>query len=169
MDYFLILVRLVHVFGAVFWVGGVLLLTLFVTPAVAASAETGQKFMQQLMGHTRLSTMLAAAGGSSILAGFILYWIDSAGFTSAWLSSGPGKGFGLGAVFGLIGFAVGIMISRLNKSLAALGGQIQGQPTAEQAAQLAAIRKRVASLAPINTASLMIATVLMAVARYFNF
>lgn len=169
MNYLLIVLRLIHIFGGIFWVGGVLLLTLFITPAVAASAENGQKFMQHLMGQTRLSSALASAGGASILAGLILYWLDSDGLSSPWMKSGPGIGFAIGAIFGLIGFAAGIMMARSNKALAAVGRQIQGKPTPQQAAEIATIRSQLAMLTPINTAGLILAAVLMAVSRYLSF
>jgi uncharacterized membrane protein len=169
MNYFLILLRLIHVTGAIFWVGGILFLNMFVSPAVAASAETGQKFMQALMNKGRLSMRIASAAGMTILAGLLLYWIDSDGFRSGWTTSGPGIGFALGAIFGLIGFVVGMMLSRTQKRLGMLAQSIQGSPSAEQGSELAAIQKRLATLTPINTAALMLAAVLMATARYFSF
>jgi hypothetical protein len=101
------------------------------------------------------------------LAGVILYWIDSDGFTSAWTTSGPGIGFALGAIFALVGFSVGMLLSRTQHRLGVIGQSVKGSPTPDQAAELAAIQKRLATLTPINTVALVLAAVFMATARYF--
>jgi len=169
MDYLMIVLRLIHIVAGVFWVGAGLMLFYYVTPAILQGGEAGQKIMGILMGQTRLTSILSAAAGSTVLAGFILYWIDSDGFTSAWLGTGPGIGFGLGAVFGLLAFIFGMLVGRTNQAMAALGRSIQGQPTSEQASQLAALRSRSATLGPLNAWSLILAAALMAIARYLSF
>ncbi len=169
MNIVTLILRLIHIFGGVFWVGASLMMSYFVAPTAGATAENGQKFIQHLIGRTRFSTMMAAAGGSAVLAGILLYLIDSGGFASAWMKSGAGIGFGIGGVFGLIGFVFGIMIGQNNTALGKLGAQIQGQPTPEQLAQIAAIRKNLGMVTPIHTWSLILATLFMASARYFFF
>jgi uncharacterized membrane protein len=169
MNYLMILLRLIHIIGGVFWVGAALLLQFFVAPAVAANPEAGQKLMGQMMGKARLSARMAAAGGATVLAGAIMYWLDSDGFTSAWTRSGPGIGFGLGAVFGIIGLILGVMVGRSNAAMMQLGGQIKGKPSAEQVAQMGALQKQSQSLGWANSISLILAVVLMATARYFSF
>jgi uncharacterized membrane protein len=167
MDYILIILRLIHIFAGVFWAGAVLFLNLYVMPAVQANPEAGQKFLQHLMMQSKVSTRIAAASGASILAGFILYWIDSDGFSSAWASSGPGIGFGIGAAFGLIAFVIGILVGRNNRALASLAQP--GKNSAEQAARMQAIQKNLARLAPLNSISLALAVIFMAAARYLSF
>lgn len=169
MNIIIIILRLIHIFSAVFWVGAGLLFNFFIVPAVNATAENGQKFVQHLMNKTRVTVMLSAAGGSAVLAGIMLYAIDSGGFTSAWTRGGAGMGFGIGGAFGIIAFIFGIMIGRNNTALGKIGAQIKGQPTAEQLAQIAAIRKNLNTLTPINTWALILATLFMATARYFLF
>src|SRR5512143_3247649 len=169
MNYLIILLRLVHILGAIFWVGGSLMLTLYVGPAIASDPQGSQKVLQYLMGKARLSARIMAAAGLSILAGAILYLLDSDAFRSAWTTSGPGIGFALGAVFAMVGFGAGVRLGRNNKELATLGAQIQGQPAAEQVARLAAIQKSTATLTPINVIGLILAALFMAPARYFTF
>jgi hypothetical protein len=113
--------------------------------------------------------MMTYSAISSVVAGFILYGIDSNWFTSAWQSSGPGIGFGVGALFALIGLVTGIMNGNNNKAMGRLGAQIQGKPTPEQAAKLAAIQKQQGWVVPVNTYSLLLALLLMAIARYLRF
>ncbi len=169
MNIITLVLRLIHIFSAVFWVGGGLMLNFFIGPTVNATAENGQKFIQHLMNKTRLTMMLSAAGGLAVLAGILLYLIDSGGFTSAWTHTGAGIGFGIGGAFGIIAFIFGILIGRNNTALGKIGAQIKGQPTAEQLAQLAAIRKTLGIITPINTWTLILATIFMATARYFLF
>ena len=75
----------------------------------------------------------------------------------------------MGALFALIGLVFGAMVGSTNGALAKLGSQIQGKPSPEQMAQIGALRKRLALISPINAYSLLIATLLMATARYLHF
>jgi uncharacterized membrane protein len=169
MTYLIWLLRIIHIVGGLFWVGGTLTMTFFIAPAVGATAEAGQKFIGHLMTNLKFSNRMSAAAGLTILAGFFLYWIDSNGFTSAWMRSGAGQGFGIGAAFALVGFVFGILIGRTTKSMAELGAQFQGKPSAEQMSQMQALRKRQASYANTSAALLITAAIFMAIARYFTF
>ena len=168
MNYLVILLRLIHIVAGVFWVGASLVTMLFLGPAMAANPQAGQPILQHLMNRARLSVRISAAAGLTILAGLILYLLDSQWLTSPWTTSGAGIGFAIGGIFGLVGFATGIFIGRYNKAMAGLGAQIQGQPTPEQAARMADMRSRVARLTPITAAAMILAVVLMAVARYLQ-
>lgn len=169
MDYLLLTLRIVHILAGVFWVGGTLVMTFLVAPAVGATGEAGQKFMGHLVNSLKFSARMSAAAGLTVLAGFALFWIDSDGFTSAWMSTGAGRGFGIGAAFALIGLVTGSMIGRTLKALAELGAQIQGKPTPEQATRLQALQKRQAALTNVTAIALILATIFMAIARYFVF
>ena len=169
MIYLIWLLRIIHILGGIFWVGGALIMSFFVAPAVAATAEAGHKVVGHLMGNLKFSSRVSAAAGMSILAGFILYWIDSDGFTSAWMSSGAGRGFGIGAAFALVGLVFGILLSRTMKSMAQLGAQMQGKPSAEQMQEMSALRKQQATYSIVNVAALVLAVIFMAIARYLVF
>ena len=169
MMYLIWLLRIVHILGGIFWVGGALIMSFFVAPAAAATADAGQKVVGHLMGNLKFSSRVSAAAGMSILAGFILYWIDSDGFTSAWMTSGAGRGFGIGAAFALVGLVFGILLSRTMKSMALLGAQMQGKPSAEQVQEMSALRKQQATYSIVNVAALVLAVIFMAIARYLVF
>ena len=166
MNYLVIALRIIHIVAGIFWVGGVLMMTFFIGPTIGATAEAGQKFVGHLMNNLKFSNRMAAAGGLTILAGFILYWIDSDGFTSAWMTSGAGRGFGIGAAFALIGFVFGILIGRTTKAMAQLGAQIQGRPSAEQMTQLNALRKQQTTYSNLSAVALILSVIFMAIARY---
>jgi len=169
MNYLVIVLRLLHIISGVFWVGAGLVMFFFIGPTLGATADAGQKFAQHLMTKTRFTAIMTTSAILTVLAGFSLYWIDSDGFSSAWTHSGPGLSFGVGAGFGLIGLVFGFMVGSTNGALAKLGSQIQGKPTPEQMTQIGALRKRLSVVSPINAYSLLIATLLMAIARYLHF
>jgi hypothetical protein len=166
MVYFIWLLRIVHIVGGVFWVGGTLMMTFFIAPTIGATADAGQRFVGHLMNELKFSNRMSIAAGSTVLAGFILYWIDSQGFTSAWMSSPAGRGFGIGAGFALIGFIFGILVGQTAKGMARIGAQIQGRPSPEQMTGLQALQKKQATYSGIAAAALVLATIFMALARY---
>lgn len=169
MTYFIWLLRILHIGAGVFWVGGSIVAMFFLAPTVGATGEAGQKLMGYLVNNMKFSARLSAAAGMSVLAGAILYWIDSQGLSSSWMKSGAGVGFTIGAVFGLIGFVFGIMVGRMNKAMAQLSGRIQGKPTAEQITQLRTIQKQLATYSKITGPALILAVIFMSIARYFHF
>jgi uncharacterized membrane protein len=169
MNYLTLILRLIHIVGGIFWVGGALLMNFFVAPTLRATGDAGKQFAGHLMGKTRFSMLMTIAAYSTVIAGFLLYGVDSQWFTSQWLSSSTAVGFGIGAMFALVGLATGIMNGMNNTKLARLGAQIQGKPTPEQAAALGAIMKQQGWVVPVNTWSLILAVFFMAIARYLVF
>jgi len=164
-----IVLRLLHVLGGVLWVGAALVNTFFLVPTVQATAEAGQQVMGHLIARARLSARVSLASYLTVLSGAGLYWIDSQGFTSAWQSSGPGIGFGIGALAAFVGFGFGQLVGRNAGMIAKLGAQIQGPPTPEQAAAMQKARAGMTSAARISTGFLILALALMATARYLVF
>jgi uncharacterized membrane protein len=169
MNYLVIALRIIHIVAGIFWVGGTLMMAFFIGPSIGATGEAGQKFVGHLMNNLKFSNRIAAAAGLTILAGFILYWIDSDGFTSAWMSSGAGRGFGIGAVFAIVGLVFGTLIGRTARAIAQLGAQVQGKPSPEQMTQLETLRKRQATYTNITAVLLILSVIFMAIARYLVF
>ena len=172
MNYLMITLRLLHIISGVFWVGAALMLTFFISPTVGATQEAGQRFMRHFMGNTKFNLAMWTSAITTVVAGAILYWINSNGFTSAWSHSGPGIGFATAAGFAFAGLIVGIVQNRNSNALAKLGGQIQSQgspPSPEQAARLQSLSKKLATGGILNAIFLIVATVGMAIARYLQF
>ena len=165
MTYLIWLLRIIHIVGGVIWVGGTLIMTFFIGPAVGATGEAGQKFVGHLMNNLKFSNRMSAAAGLTILAGFTLYGLDArAG--AAWVRSGMGIGLSIGAAFALIGFVFGIMIGRTTNAMAQLGAQMQGKPSPDQLTQMQSIRKQQATYSNISATALILAVIFMAIARY---
>lgn len=172
MNFFTILLRILHIISGVFWVGAALMLTFFISPTVGATKEAGQGFMRHFMGNTKFNLVMWTSAITTVLAGSILYWQNSAGFTSAWIHSGPGIGFGIAAGFALLGLVAGVFQNRNSNALAQLGGQIQSQgkpPSPVQAARLQSLSKALSTGGKLNAAFLILATIGMAIARYLSF
>ena len=169
MNYLLLVLRLIHIIGGVFWVGAALLVNFFIAPSMRATGDVGKQFVGYLVAKTRFSLVMSVAAYATIIAGFLLYGLDSQWFTSGWLASSPAAGYGLGAVFALVGLVTGLMNGANNRKLGQLGAQIQGKPTPEQAAALGAIAKQQGWVVPVNSWSLLLALFFMAISRYLNF
>lgn len=172
MLYLMIVLRLLHIVAGIFWVGAALMLTFFISPAVQSTQESGQKFFAHVLQKTPFNKVIMVAALVTVLAGLVLYGIDSNGFQSAWMKSGPGVGFGLGALFGYIGLYYGILQGRRSTALVQLGQQIQSQGTPPTQEQLQSVQKLQAQLkigGKVNAISLLIASLFMATARFWVF
>ncbi len=166
MNYLVIVLRFIHVVAGVFWVGGSLLTTFFIVPASAATADAGQSFLSYLIRRTRFMQLFSSAAGLTGLAGLGLYWVDSAGLTSSWMTSAAGRGFGIGGLFGLVGFVLGIQAGLAARRAGAIMSEIRGQATQAQALHLDSAQRSLFRLGVARDVFLVIALAFMAVARY---
>lgn len=167
MDIYLVVLRLVHVFGGVFWVGGALFMYFFIGPTIGATEQAGKQFAGYLMLRTRLVMVMTTAAVLTVLAGGLLYWRDSQGLTSLWMYAGSGIGYGIGGFAGLIGAVFGITFGILNRKMALIGASLKGAaPTPEILAQLQKIQKQLKVVTPIHVISIITAASFMAISRY---
>lgn len=169
MNYYLLALRILHIGAGAYWVGSVLMLTVFFNPSILAASEPGQKFVDYLVSKKRFSTESSGAGAMAGIAGLLLYWRDSQGFTSAWIQSSAGIGFAVGAVLGLIAFVFGLLTDRKMKALTQLREQIQGTPSDEQVSQMQRLRKQQTTYLYFCAVALSLALWSMAIARYLVF
>ena len=169
MNTLTIVLRLLHIFAGVVWAGTSILFYFIIGPAISATGDAGKTFIGYLITKARFTTIISIAAGTTVLAGLLLYWIDSQGFTSPWMTSGAGIGFAIGGLAGITAFVVGIMFGRNNTELVRIGSQIQGPPTPEQLAAIQGVQARQKVLGPILATSIIIAVAFMATARYFRF
>jgi len=169
MNYYVVLLRILHIGAGAYWVGSTLLLTMVITPALKETEASGQKFVDFLIKKKRFGTESAGAGGMAGVAGLLLYWRDSGGLTSAWMQSSVGIGFGVGAVLGLIAFIFGVLTDRKLKAMVQLREQFQDTPSDEQRTQLQMLGKQQSTYLYICAATLSLALWIMASARYFVF
>ncbi len=173
MDLYVILLRIVHIFSGVFWVGAAALMVFFIGPTATSLGADAQKFMQHFIFKRRFTDAVLASAVLNVIAGVLLYWRASAGLQTAWITSGPGIGFTVGALAAIAALAVGFSVTRpavLRQG--ALSGEIQaaGQPpTDEQMAELHQIQERSTRAGRWTLILVAVALLGMAIARYLSF
>ena len=166
----IIVLRLFHILGGIFWVGSALTFFYFVQPAAAATAPQSQRFMLHLQGTRRLGDVTLAAAIINVAAGLFLIWRDSNGLELAWLT-GPGLGFTIGASAAILALILFAGFGYPNtRRLLAIGQTLaaeQRPPTAEEQATLAATQRVLGRLAVWVPILLIVAAACMATARYW--
>ncbi len=165
----LILLRLVHIVFGIFWAGTVAFIALYLIPSLRDAGPDGARVMQALQ-RRHLLEIVPAAAVLTILSGLWLYWRDSAG-SPVWARTPMGMSLGLGALFAIIGFLVGVFGMRAATIQAGkLAASLEALPAGpEQEARAAAVQRlriRAAVSARWVAALLALAAGLMAVARY---
>ena len=106
----LIIARLFHIGGGIFWVGAVLTAVFFLEPTAKAMGADGSAFMGHLIRRRRLTSVMGAVAIMSIGAGAVLYWVISGGLRAAWLTSGPGMAYGVGGAAALVAFLIALVL-----------------------------------------------------------
>lgn len=171
--FLLIVLRLVHVVAGILWGGAAVYYLFFVKPSVKAIGPVGPQFMQNLVERRKLPIFMMSTSLLTVLAGGILFWFSSGGFTPAWMASGPGIGFTIGSSAAVVAFfAGGLGVGSTSAEMGALGGQIAASgngPTPEQAAKMQTLEKRLNLAERIDFIMLVIAMLTMATARYWSF
>jgi len=170
MDWWLILLRIVHIGSAMIWFGGAIIASFFLAPTAAALGKAGQPFMDHLMNRRRMGIFFPIVAALTILSGVALYWRDSAGLQAAWISSPTGLAFtigGLAAIAAFIGGAVlvGPSVAEQTAVQNELAGG-DGVPTEAQGQRLERAGRRMQLASRIDAPLLLIAGLTMAVARY---
>jgi uncharacterized membrane protein len=166
---FLIL-RFIHVVGAIIWVGGGVFVAFFLIPAFVGNRQ----LMPQVMGalqRRRVFEIIPTIGLFTILAGVRLLWLDSAGFAESYLHTSVGRAFSIGGTAGIIAWLVQVFVARpagvrLGIIAARLG---ESPPSGEQerlTAEAVRLRRRnmVGTLAAVLFG--LFAAAAMSIARY---
>ncbi|MBK5186625.1 MAG: hypothetical protein JJD97_00180 [Gemmatimonadaceae bacterium] len=165
-----LLARIVHVLVGVTWAGAVIFIGWFLLPATRAVGPVGGSMMQQLVRVQRLPVYLMLLMAVTLLSGLSLYWLDIRAFGMAWVHTGPGRTFSVGATFAIITGLLGMLVNAPTaKKLGALGAAMQAsgtQPSPEQAAEMGRLQNRLYRAAQIATVLVLLAVACMGVARY---
>jgi hypothetical protein len=170
MDWWLILLRVAHVGSAMIWFGGAIVGSFFLQPTAKALGSVGQPFMDHLMNRGKMGIFFPIVAAVTILSGAALFWRDSAGLDTAWISSPTGLAYaigGLAAIVALVGGLVligpGVAEQTAVRNELASG---DGVPTDLQRERLARADRRLQLANRIDLPLLVVAGLMMAVARY---
>jgi uncharacterized membrane protein len=161
---------LLHIVLGVFWAGSLVFFATFLVPSVKDVGPDGAKVMAALQ-RRRLLDVIPTAAALTILSGLWLYWRLSAGFNTAWVTSRFGAALGLGGLLSIVAFGIGIGIMRpAALRAAALAQRLATSPEEpDRDTQLAVVqrlRQRTVTAGRFVAVLLILATALMAVARY---
>ncbi len=173
MDFYIIVLRIIHILSAVFWAGTAFFFAGFLEPTTQATAPESGRVMTHLAAKTRFSQTLAWAAILVVLSGGLLYWRVSGGLNANWLTSGTGIGLTIGAIAGLIAAGIGLSVSYPTiKRMAALGTKIAGAggpPSPNQMQTIAGYQEKLRSAGQALAVLLVIAVLGMATAQYLFF
>ena len=123
----ILVLRLVHILGGIFWVGSGLFTTFFLVPALASSGPSAGPVMTALQ-RRHLFTALPVSALLTILSGLRLMWIGSAGFAPAYFASASGGTLAASGAAAIVAFLLALLVAR---------------PAAVRAARLGAARRLV--------------------------
>lgn len=173
MNTYMLVFRVLHIFGAIAWGGSVFLLVVFLQPTAKALGPAAGPFMGELLRTRRLVDWLLRIAGITILAGGFMYWHDQQAYGGLgdFLGSAFGDTLTAGAIFALIAFSIGMFATRptIQKGFE-VGAQIAqagDAPPPELMQQLQAIQARGRTLAKWNLAFIALAAFAMSTARYW--
>ncbi|MEP6904880.1 MAG: hypothetical protein ABI875_02280 [Gemmatimonadales bacterium] len=166
----MIVLRLIHIFGGIFWAGSVALIGWFVMPAQAQLGQASPMFIRELMVRRRLPVFVMTSMGLSILSGLAMYTRLAMTTNGVWAASTTGKVLGFGALSAIIGATIGGRAgAKMKGKMAAIGAKVQaggGAPTEDQRLEIATNVASFQKSLRVVTVFLIIAIAAMASARY---
>ena len=168
MDIYVIVLRLIHIFSGIFWVGTSFFLYFFLQPGVKAAGPAGGAVMGRIS-TSRFPMVIGLAALFTVLAGFLLYWKDSGGLQLDFITSSAGIMLTLGALGGIVAFGVSFGVQMpVTLRMAAIqkAAQASGQPpTPAQMQELQVLGKRMEVATRWGVIFMIIAVIGMATAR----
>ena len=166
----LIVLRLVHVVGGIFWVGAGLFNLLFLAPAMSAAGPAVGPMME-VMKRRRMFVVMPTVAALTILSGLRLMMITSGNFNPNYFRTDAGAAFAFGGACAIVAFTLGLAVAMpAQRRLAAVGPQIGAAPDdatrARLQAEAARLQGRMRAISPVVAWLLVLAAAAMAVARY---
>ncbi len=168
MDTYMIILRLLHIFAGIFWVGTAFFFVLFLEPTITAAGPAGGTVMGRLT-LTRFPMVMAVSSILTVVVGFLMYLKDSNGFQINWISTPSGITMTIGSAAGILAFLLGLIVQApASARMAALQKEIQaagGPPTPSQMAELHVLLGRISNASRWAAVLMVIAVIGMAIAR----
>jgi uncharacterized membrane protein len=166
MSILITILRLIHIFSSVIWVGGGLFFLTVIAPTVRDAGADGGKFMQWVARQGRLGRTFAIVSGLTFVSGLILYPLLNYHNN---LSNIKAITLTIGAVFGLLGFLHGLLISgKMARQLTALAKDMaghQGPPPPDKLQAMQALGAKQGEAAVHSVILISLALLFMAAAQ----
>jgi uncharacterized membrane protein len=168
----IIVLRLVHILGGIFWLGSGLFTSLFLVPALGRLGPAGAGPVMGALQQRRLFAVLPLVAVATILSGARLLHIASSGFASTYFATSTGRTLLWSGIAAITGFLLSLVVARPAMLRAGqLGASMSTLSDAERGARAAEIdrlRRRGGLASGVATVLLVVAAAGMAVARYLN-
>ncbi|MHB1312917.1 MAG: hypothetical protein ACYC3L_12950 [Gemmatimonadaceae bacterium] len=165
----LLLLRLIHILGGVFWLGSGVFTTLFLAPALATPGVNAGRVFAALQ-QRRLFTVVPLVAVLTIASGLRLIWIDSGGLDARYFASATGATLGGSGAAAMVAFFLSLAIARPSAARAGrLEASLATAPEASRAglaSEITALRRRGVVAGNIAMLLLIAGGAGMAVARY---
>lgn len=165
MDWIMVILRIVHIFAAVIWVGTTYSMVLFISPTAKAVGAEAQKFMQHFTQKSGFSRRMATVAGLTVLSGLLLYGKLFHGLAP--LNTGMGLALTLGGLLGFVAMAIGIRMGRYTKQMQALGAEMAAGPKPEQLQQMGQLQAKLGQLGATNAIVMSLSLLGMTLSEYF--
>jgi uncharacterized membrane protein len=165
-----IVLRLFHIVGGVFWVGSVAVMAWFLLPAQNAAGREGSELVRKVLVDRKMGMFTGLSMAFTLISGIWLMARYASASGGAWMRTPAGTGFGIGASVALLAVVVGIGMGarnglrqeRLRKAMEASG------PTPAQEAEMRALQRITTRTAQATSVLLLLAAAVMATARYWG-
>lgn len=166
----ILILRLVHILGGIFWVGSMIFTSFFLIPTIGSSPAVAGQVMAGLQ-KRRLFTVLPIVALLTIASGIRLLWIASAASSGSYFSTSTGRTFAASALAATIAFLLSVLISRPGFVRVGRLGASLATATDEGArqritAEMQRLSRRVTIANAFVVALLLFAAAGMATARY---
>lgn len=160
--------RLIHIFAAAFWAGAMFFVVSFLFPSFRDAGPESGAVVRQLLGVRKFPRAMFIVAVVTTLSGFALYGLNVSLSNGAFARSRAGMIYGLGGIAALVAMIVGATVVRPTAArLALLASRNDAdEPTADQVAEIDRLRARMTAASGLAAASVAVAVVTMAVARY---
>lgn len=166
----ILVLRVIHVLGGMFWVGGMFFNSFFLMPAMVSAGPAAGPVMGGLQ-RRKLFVVLPIIAILTILAGIRLLWITSGGFTPAYFTTGRGITFAASGGAAILAFLLGMIVTRpiagrMGTLRQEMGATQDAQARSRLEAEMSRLQRRMQSMGILLNALLLFAALGMAVGRY---
>jgi uncharacterized membrane protein len=164
----LLVLRLIHVLGGVFWVGSGMFTAFFLMPALKDSGPAAAQVLAGLQ-RRRMIVILPVNAIVTMLAGVRLMQITSGGFARDYFTTPMGTTYAVSAILAIVSFLLGIIVARRGALRLTRLTQMAASGEMDRAklkAEMEAVQRRMAVATTVSLTLLLLSAAGMAVARY---
>ena len=166
----IIILKLIHIIAATFWVGSNMFMALFLYPTGKKSGEEGNKFLSNLPKTNKFPILMSIMSMLTIISGFGLIAIISGGFQISFFTTVQGIGLASGGILAILGFLHGFFVIKpCGEKLAEIGKNIALNKVKKNdniKNEIENLNYKIASSTNFECSILVIALVLMIISKY---